>query len=470
MIKVLSKFVLVFAIAFAGFLKAGDINWSGRYLLEGQYVKNPGLSNDSNEYSFLSHHLILNPQFIAGDGIVIHSRFDIFNNSSYPNSSVGEFFGGSDTMASSTSKQKHGSGELESETLVVNELYLTYANPFGYFIAGRAPVHFGTGLTYNSGKGEFDHWFDTRDLVGYKLIFGNLYLFPMYAKIREGDAELDDDVQEWMLQAGYENLDTDLDIGLMYTIRKSNPGGMDVTAATDIYNQTGSTVSTASSLDVKTFSLYVKKRAGPVVVKLETAMQSGSSGLQTAGGDSIDIEANALVGEIKYESKGSMDVDLKAGLISGDDRGSKDYEGFLVDRNFDVGLIMFNYMLGNTATGDNIGNENYIRATTNGQKADVGYLSNAMFIAPGVHWRWSDKSGMKGRFLWAQLEQEQYSGQDKDLGYELDFSFYYKPYDRVTLQLDTGYLFTGKAFAGNPLSPNETEDAYAIMTKAAISF
>lgn len=271
--RVLAKFLFLISVVGASLVQAGDINWSGRYLLEGQYVKNPGLSSDSNEYSFLSHHLILNPQFIAGDGIVIHSRFDIFNNSSYPNSGVGEFFGGSDSMASSTSKQKHSSGELESETLVVNELYLTYANPFGYFIAGRAPVHFGTGLTYNAGKSEFDHWFDTRDLVGYKLIFGNLYLFPMYAKIREGDAELDDDVQEWMLQAGYENLDTDLDIGLMYTIRKSNPGGVDVTTATDIYNQTGSTVSTSSSLDVKTFSLYVKKRAGPVVIKLETAMQ-----------------------------------------------------------------------------------------------------------------------------------------------------------------------------------------------------
>lgn len=448
---------------------AGDINWSGRYLLEGQYLKNPALTSDGNEYSSLSHHLILNPQFIAGDGIVINSRFDIFNNSDYQNSGVGEFFGGSDAKAANT-KEKHASGELESETLVVNELYLTWANPFGYFIAGRAPVQFGMGLTHNAGRGEFDHWFDTKDLVGYKLVFGNLYLFPMYGKIREGDAELDDDIQEWMLQVGYENLDTDLELGIFASKKKSNPGGLDVTAATDIYNQTGSTVTANSKLDVTTINIFAKKRVGQFVFKVESSMQSGSTGLYNAGSESIELDANALVGEINYESKGSTDYNLKAGMITGDDRSSKDYEGYLVDRNFDVALILFNYQLGTSGSSDNIGNEKYIRATTVGEKADVGYLSNTMFVSPGFHWRWSDKTGMKGRLTWAQLEQEQYAGQSKDLGYELDASFYYRPYERVTLQLDTGYLFTGKAFAGDPSSPQQTENAYAIMTKAAISF
>lgn len=466
------KFIAFLAVSIVTALttqyaSAGDINWSGRYLLEGQYVKNPGLFSNDNEYSFISHHLILSPQFIAGDGIVINSRFDIFNNSSYPNSGVGEFFGGSDAVGTKT--QKHATGQVESETLVVNELYLTYANPFGYFIAGRAPVHFGMGLTYNAGKGEFDHWFDTRDLVGYKLIFGNLYLFPMYAKMREGDAELDDDIQEWIIQAGYENLDTDLDIGLLYTKKKANPGGVDLTGSTDIYNTAG-TVSTDVTLNISTINVYVKKRTGPVVVKIETSMQSGSTGLQNGSNEAIDIDATATIGEIKYESKGSLDVDLKLGMVTGDNRGTKDYEGYLVDRNLDVGLILFNYLLGPSASSDIIGNENYIRGTTEGVKADVGYVSNTMFIAPGFQWRWSDKSGMKGRFLWAQLEQEQYAGQDKNLGYELDLSFYYKPYERVTLQLDTGYLFTGDAFKGDPSSPSENENAYALMTKAAISF
>lgn len=456
----------VMALSFSS-VWAGDINWSGRYLLKGQYIKNPRLTSNKNEYSFLSHHLILNPEFIAGDGIVVHSRFDIFNSESYPNSAVGEFFGGSESATTSTSKQKHATGQVASGTLEINELYLTYANPFGYFIGGRAPVHFGMGLTFNAGKGEFDNWFDTRDLIGYKMVFGNLYFFPTYAKIREGDAEQDEDIQEWTAQAGYDNPDTDLEIGLLYSKRKANTGGVDAIATTPIYNKPADP---GRAKSIYTFNVFVKKRTGPVLVKIETSMQSGATGLVTTGGEGISLDGTATIGEIQYDSKGSVDFDLKLGWVSGDNPGTPKYEGYLVNRNWDVALIMFNYLLGPTATSNILGNENYIRETTAGHKADVGFISNSLFLAPGLNWKWSERSGLKGRLIWAKMNQEQYPGQSKDLGFELDASVYYKPYDRITLQLDTGYFKAGKAYQGDPVNPSQNKSAYAIMTKAAISF
>ncbi len=462
-----SFFVLLLTIVSAQAF-AGDINWSGKYQIESQLLKNPNLGKSEREYSYFNHHLVLNPHIIAADGITIHSRFDIFNNSDYPNSQFGEFFGGSETP----SEKKAATGELESETLAVTELYLTWTQQFGSLLAGRAPVQFGLGITHNAGNGEFDHWFDRKDLVGYKFVMGNMYFMPMYGKVNEGDAETDDDIRDYMLHFGYENLDTDLEIGLFFQQRKANPAGNDLalpTPPTDIYNDSANTDGT-SNYSVKTYNLYVKKKNGPFNVGIEASMQDGDTGLISVGtGEKIQIDAYAIAAELSYKPEGSKwDYDLKLGTISGDDKNtSSTYEGYLVDRNYDIALLLFNYQLGSGA--DTIGNENYIDETTGGKtKVDVGQLSNAMYFAPGFNWKWSDKWGMKGRFTYAQLSQERQAGQSKDLGYEIDFSIYYRPFERFVVQMDTGYLMTGDAFKG--AGTLENDDAYGILTKAAISF
>lgn len=462
-LKVALLITFVSASAFAG-----DINWSGKYQLESQLIKNPNLGSSEREYSYLNHHLVLNPHIVAADGITIHSRFDIFNNSDYPNSQLGEFFGGSNTPTN----EKASTGELESETIAVTELYLSWTQQFGSLIAGRAPVQFGLGITHNAGNGDFDHWFDRKDLVGYKFVMGNMFFTPMYGKVKEGDAENDDDIRDYMLHFGYENLDTDLEIGFFYEQRKANPGGNDLdpasTTPTNIFN-TSATIDGTSNFNVKTYNLFVKKKNGPITVGIEASMQGGQTGLiAAANSQKIELDANAIAAEISYKPEGSkMEYDIKLGTISGDDMNSiNSYEGYLVDRNYDIALLMFNYQLGSGT--DTIGNENYISETTNAQKADVGQISNTMYFAPGFNWKWSDKWGMKGRLTYAQLSQERQTGQSKDLGYEIDMSIYYRPFERFVVQMDTGYLMTGDAFKGN--GTLENDNAYGILTKAAISF
>lgn len=443
---------------------AGDINWSGRYHLESQLLKNPNLGSSKKEYSYFNHHLVLNPHIVAADGITIHTRFDIFNNSDYANSQFGEFFGGSEA----TTSNKAVTGELESETIAVTELYLSWVQQFGSLIAGRAPVHFGLGLTHNAGNGEFDHWFDRKDLVGYKFVLGNIFVMPMYGKVKEGEADVDDDIRDYMVQVGYENLDTDLEIGFFMQQRKANPGGNDITTATNIFN-VAATKDGTSAFDVKTYNLFVKKKKGAFSFAIEASMQSGDTGL-LVGAEKIEIDASAIAAELAYKPEGGKwDFDLKLGTISGDDSGSTTkYEGYLVDRNYDIALLMFNYMLGG---GNVIGNENYITAVTGGKtEVDVGQISNTMYIAPGFNWKWSDKWGMKGRFTYAQLSEAFRPGQSKDLGYEIDLGIYHRPFERFVIALDTGYLMTGDAFKGGTADNFDNKDAYGIITKAAISF
>lgn len=460
--KIVILFSVVFLSTFSAF--AGDINWSGKYQIESQLIKNLNLGSKAQESSFLNHHLVLNPHIVAADGITIHTRFDIFNNTDYKNSQFGEFFGGSGGSTNTAV-----TGETEDETIAVTELYMSWTQQFGSLIAGRAPVQFGLGLTHNAGNGEFDHWFDRKDLVGYKFVFGNIYLMPMYGKVKEGDAENDDDIRDYMIQASYENLDTDLEIGLFFQQRKANPGGNDLDPASNIFNA-AATKDGTSSFNVKTYNLFVKKKNGPFSIGLEASMQSGDTGLiATANSQKIELDAYALAAEVAYKPEGSKwEWDMKLGSISGDDKNTaSSYEGYLVDRNYDIALLLFNYMLGDGSSL--IGNENYIKAVNAKTKVDVGQMSNTLYLAPGFNWKWNDKWGMKGRLTYAQLAQEQQNGQSKDLGYEIDLGIYYRPFERFVVALDTGYLMTGDAFKGGTLN-NENDDAYGIITKAAVSF
>lgn len=444
---------------------AGDINWSGRYHIESHLLKNPRLTSASNDYSYLNHHLVLSPHVIAADGITIHTRFDIFNNGDYANSQFGEFFGGS-----TGSEFAAETGELDDETIAVTELYLSWVHQFGSLLAGRAPVHFGLGVTHNAGNGEFDHWFDRKDLVGYKFVMGNMYIMPMYGKVKEGDPSVDDDIKDYMVQVAYENLDTDLAIGLFYQQRSASATGALTATPSHIFNHPATA---RNELSVKTYNLFVSKKKGPFEVGIEAAMQSGSTGLVTADGV-IEIDASAVVAEVAYKPQGSKwNFDLKLGSVSGDSSDSTTtYEGFLVDRNYEVSMLMFNYVLGG---GEVFGNENYVDAITGGvagtggkKQVDVGQMSNVIYLAPGFTWNWNEKWSLNGRFLYAQLLEEQHPGQSTDLGYELDIGVYHRPFDRFVIGLDFGYLVAGDAFKGD--GSLENKNAYGVITKAAISF
>lgn len=443
---------------------AGDISWSGRYRVEGQYLHNIEVKSGGGSSSYLNHHLILNPEIAAADGLNIHTRFDIFNNDQYKNSQFGEFFGGHDT----TPKNRAASGDVDEGILSVTDLYLTWNQQYGSFLAGRAPVQFGLGITHNAGNGEFDHWYDRRDMLAYKFVLGNFYFMPMYGKVKEGDPLADEDIQDYMLQAVYENLDTDLELGFFAQKRTAHGSGNDVDTTIPVYNQALS--ANKGAVAITTMNLFVKKKTGRVTVAVEGSMQRGSTGLHTTGGDSIDLAGTAIVGEVSYQKESSRwKWNVKLGTVSGDDQSTTRYEGYLLNRNYDVAMILFNYVLG-APTQNVLGSENYIRAITNSTgknpNVDAGQVSNTLYFAPGFQWQWNDRWGMNGRLTYASLNKA-VNGQSKSLGTEMDLGIYYQPYERFQIRADAGYLWTGAAY---DIPGSAAKNAYGVMTKAAVSF
>ena len=356
----------------------------------------------------------------------------------------------------------------QAESLEVSQLYMTLTQEFGSLIVGRAPLHFGLGMTHNSGDGMFDHWYDTRDLVGYKIVFGNVYFFPMLAKVNEGDLHSSDEASDLLGHLQYENPESGWELGVFYWSRGIAMGANDANG-THGYG----TGSITGKYDVKTTSFYLRREIGSFSVGVEVATQSGSTGVADAAtGKNVDLSGQGVAVEWDWTPKDNLKwsggVDL--GYASGDDPKTTDrYEGFIFDRNYDVAFLMFNHPLG---TAD------YLRtAVVTGRTdfdfvdvADIEAMSNVVYFSPHFTYRLSDRWLMDTRLTTGWLNKDPLdAGVKKDLGYELDFSFRFSPNHRVTWINGVGVLFVGEAFKGG--SNNfDTDLGFGLMSKAAVSF
>lgn len=416
------------------------IDWSGLYRLEGYYIDNTTLSQGKEGKTYGLHHFVLNPKVVISDSIVFHSRFDILNTTSFgtaANNQLGQIWGvnHSSSQSARTLAQNGWAGHIE-----VSQAYLVAYQEYGSLVVGRAPVHFGLGMTHNAGTGMFDHWYDTRDLIGYKLRLGHFSLFPMIAKA--GSSSIGDIGHiDLLAHLQYESLHMNLDAGIFYWSRLDS-GELKI-------NNT----QVESHHNLQQFNLYFAKELGEFRVAVEMAQQMGSTEarLNTSSGQK-SLSSQGLILEMDWSPKKlpQLDIGIDIGYASGDDLSTpNDYEGFIFDRNYDVALLMFNHPMGMadylqtfpiTQRGTNFDPTN---------KADIEAISNTFYFSPYVVYGLSDKWWLKGRWIAAWLNQDPLSTDvHKDLGHELDFHVTFSPNKYVNWVTGLGVLLTGNAFQG----------------------
>ncbi len=195
--KSLRLSILAFLVLPLAAAQAGDLDWSGVYRIEGNIFDNAQVgTGDKKRKEYGIHHLILRPKIVGADGLYINSQLEVFNSNAGATGAwgnqLGAVFGngindnGTAITAGNSGTSNTLSESQDPEQIVVSQFYLTFVQEFGSFIAGRAPVQFGLGMTHNAGRGLFDHYADTRDLVGYKVVLGNFFILPMIGKVNEG--------------------------------------------------------------------------------------------------------------------------------------------------------------------------------------------------------------------------------------------------------------------------------------------
>lgn len=452
-----------------------DIDWSGTYRLEGVKVENAEASgNGAKNKQYILHHLVLKPKITAYDGLTIHGRFDILNSGNYPQSQLGQFFGSGVGTGTTATTNSALSDNQSAETIEVNELYLTYVHEFGILTAGRAPLQFGLGMAYNAGQGAFDHWFDNRDMVSYKMSFGNMTFTPIIAKVVENQLGYEDDIDDYMLQFMYENPDTELKLGAMYRIRHAGRYGNTAPGA-PVFGDLPSATPNSAGFKGEYMNLFFSRWIGESVkVGLEAATQKGETGVLSSGG-TVSMDAYGVAFELDWMPKASsFHAGIKMGVASGDDANTTNiYEGYIFDRNYDVAFLLFNHPMGQFDVFRNAGNYNTTVATETDLpsfRADEAAISNVMYFAPHFKYKWSDSFDSQFGLTYAQLNSDPITGVtvDKAVGFEVDITLNYKPYENIQWVNRFGVFSPGAAFEGGGQFDPKT--VYGLETKAAITF
>jgi hypothetical protein len=500
-------FMALAAFGFCSSALAGDISWSGLYRFEALKLHDAQLdSTRGPDKGYLLHHLTLMPKIVASDSVSIYTRFDILNNNFGGGNYAGQTFGGdpintnvganSGSSSATNGNSNVFSSDQNGNPVVVSEVYATWVNEFGVLVVGRAPLQFGLGITYNAGNGLFDHYLTTRDMIGYKIVFGNFFVMPMIGKSRENILDLQDEVNDYMLQVQYENPDSDLSLGGFVQLRTAtangndapagalNPANSSASAPIPPYGGIGGTGAVQTGgFKSQSVNVFVKDKAGPVHIGIEAGLISGKTGFASAAGQpETKISAFGVAAEVAYApAQSGWSILGKLGTASGDDPSSTaSYGSFSFNRNYNVGLILFNHPLGQADFLRTFATRN-VTPVTAGQptthtasgELDTESVSNAIYFSPHAEYKFNDKISAGSTFVWAMLHRDALmstvTGQSKNLGYELDFNFDYKPYERLTWLTEVGMFAPGDAFRGGS-QKYAAGFVYALSTKAAISF
>ncbi len=452
---------------------AVSIDWTGGYKLEYVSIEKPTLGDPSGAKSYGLHLLYLQPQIIGSDGINIVSRFDIFGNDipAYKNSQLGSFWGnGLKRTAGQGTNSNVTSENSDSSNLRISQLYININHEFGTLVAGRAPIDFGIGITHNAGLSAFDHWSDTKDMIGYKFSVDNISFMPILGKVYQSDFGLANTVSDQIFVFEYDNKDIGAKAGVFHQTRKSSNGSNDALSA----GYPGA-ISLIGGFKSQTINVYLERKWAPIEFRLEGSFLTGDTGVAAVSGEEIKLNSYAVAAELLFPANETKwEFLTKLGIVSGDDPTTTAYEGYNLDRNYDVAMLMFNHrvgaadVIGNGPLHSNDGAPNNLSVLNS---ADDEAIGNGMYLAQSVKYIFSEKISWKNTLAYGQLLTNVNNFVDfkKDLGLELDTEFIYQPRERVTWSTGLGFLFPGAAFKGGNKN-YDNKMTYGLTTKAAITF
>jgi len=426
--------VALLAVAMvAGFAlsaSAADVKFSGTYYVRGLHADNWGLSNDEASRSLYGQRLRLSTEFKIAEGLTLNTRFDALE------------------RRWGTSKElitNYGYGN-DDENISFDRVLLSFAVPFGRFDVGRSMTNTSWGTIFG------DNDTDT-DMIRYVGNFGPWEVAAFTEKVKDGSYVAAGTGTAWIGAPG--ETDGDSDNYGVYGKYKWNGGvaGLQVMYSND--------ASLAGAKDrYYTVSPYVQTTIGPVFVEAEVNYQYGEREDDGNGLGDVDIKGwSAYV-----HGKGNIGpayVGAFYAYVSGDDPNDTDLEAYRPDGGgtFDPALILWgeknNKWLGNLGDAYNSSTD--------------GYMKNAHLFQVYAGYKPMPKLDVKAAVSYAMCDEEQFAGQDDEIGIEADLTAAYKIYDNLTYTVGFGYLWAGDFYKGSN-SANQIDDTYLLMHRLDLSF
>jgi hypothetical protein len=182
----ISSSLLGAAAAAPSIAQALDLDWSGQFRSEANFVLNYGLGGDkdavsvgegytipgggSQDASFQSLFLKLRPKVIVNDTISIKSEW-------WAGDPVYGFFGSAAPY--SLDQKQFYSNQSRGGLLTAQRYYAEFLSDIGTVVVGRAPLHWGLGLVWNSQpENLWDRYPTTGDSIRLVSKFGAFTVIP----------------------------------------------------------------------------------------------------------------------------------------------------------------------------------------------------------------------------------------------------------------------------------------------------
>ncbi len=517
--RVLNKFslglaLLAFTASFEA--KALTLDWAGYFRADHTFFHNyqldlsaPGYSNSGHggEYipgqgqksaTFSSFFMRLKPRVLVNDNVIVRSEWNVGD-------PIAGFFGRGIPRHDRNNSFSTGKDDL---TLSVSRLWLDVHTDFGTLQVGRAPMHWGLGVIFNSGDGTFDRYQSTSDTIRLISKFGYLSLMPLYAKNSMGSnlagarnpltnvvLQGSDDVTDYGLGLKYENPEEDLEAGALYYKRNA-------TDAQDAYYfPSGATVFAGGNngMNLKMFDLYAKKSWNRFELGAEVPIYTGLIGDVNGVGSRNTYRATGVAVEsaLKYDT---WKHSLKLGSAPGQapattgSRGSS-FTALQFHRSYKLGQILFNYNLSNFGAA----NPDAIPVSQGTATSPTSYspntvspydaaITNAKYIMFSSEKRW-EQWGLNFGLVWAQANETAQAGkdfynhrtrtwftstttQDSNMGFEFDLGTRYNWDENISFGADLGLFFPGPFFkyTNTNLHSGPADRATALSFTAATVF
>ena len=167
--KMFLKSFIFFILTFPFFAFSSYVDWSGWMRAEGYYEQK---LEEQSYYS--NYHLVLKPRLHVIDGLKVFSRWDIGESEglSLP--------GNYDNQTGLVLFSSEGVGSYFTKpVLQLSQLYMNYETEFFKVLLGKAPRHFGMGITYSSSDSPFQHWTSVYSQALLYLKYFDFYIQPM---------------------------------------------------------------------------------------------------------------------------------------------------------------------------------------------------------------------------------------------------------------------------------------------------
>lgn len=500
--------------------QAVELNWSGQFWTEFHVIKNYTMDGSdagfdtairgaggttsgyyvpqggSSTASFETLLLRVRPSIVVNDNIYIKSEW-------WAGDPLFGFFGSA--VPYSIDQRRYDSTFSRGSTIQAQRYWVELLSDFGTVRVGRAPLHWGLGVVWNSGEELWSRYMSTGDQIGIVSKFGAFSVIPTFVLYSAGNnlggscnlsaagvctpGTGNGGVVDYSFALKYENLEDDFEGGLNFIKRLAS-------ANQDSGFNVGPT-SVAVGANYNTWDLYARKKMGRFSLAGELPIVTGDIG-------GLDYSAYGLATEISWAATDSFDLQLRAGHAPGQHNvgtaALDNYRAFYFHPNYHLGMIMFNYQLANFAGYPGTNTTNSTQTPTAAAGADArpeanlrsawdNPITNANYLSVnGIlkTSKWSFNAGL----IYAQARETAQAGsfffnswkrqvegtaaikdQSSNLGLELDLGAAFQWDDAMMFRFDTGFYFPGSFYAfSNTATDNATDTVWATSAKVGISF